>query len=276
MAEIIRHEDIEKEYPGAQAQTIEGGEIFFQDVSFAYGKAEPGKEGNNNLFHNFSLTIKAGEKIALVGQSGSGKISMTKLLFRFFEPQSGKIFFDGMYANSFTLTSLRQQISLVPQQPELFHRSLRDNITLGKQITDQQLKEVAKKSQSLAFIEDLPEQFETQVGERGVKLSGGERQRIAIARAFLEGAPIVVLDEATSALDSITEQKIQHAIFDLIKDKTAIVIAHRLSTILKMDRILVMEQGAIVEQGTHQELLDKQGRYFAMWQHQSGGFLTEK
>ena len=198
------------------------------------------------------------------------------MLFRFFEPQSGQILFDGVPAGEFTLASLRQQISLVPQQPELFHRSLRDNITLDKVVSEQRLEEVAERSQSLDFINALPEGFDTLVGERGVKLSGGERQRVAIARAFLEDASIVVLDEATSALDSLTEQQIQEAIFELIQDKTAIVIAHRLSTVLRMDRIIVMDKGRIIEQGNHQELLAFKGKYFAMWKHQSGGFLSEE
>jgi len=200
---------------------------------------------------------------------------LTKLLFRFFDLQSGKICFDGQNAMDFTLESLRKQISLVPQQPELFHRSIRENINLGEAISEEQLIDVAKKSRSLEFINKLPEKFETLVGERGVKLSGGERQRIAIARAFLEDAPVVVLDEATSALDSLTEQQIQVAIFDLIKDKTAIVIAHRLSTILRMDRIIVLEEGKIIEQGSHQQLLKNKCKYHAMWQHQQGDFLIE-
>lgn len=274
MADIIRAGEVEQDAAGAKAHKITRGEIVFQDVSFSYGKQrENGFE--HNLFEQFSLKIQAGEKVALVGQSGSGKTSLTKLLFRFFEPQAGQIVFDAVPAGEFTLASLRQQISLVPQQPELFHRSLRDNITLDKAVSEQRLEQVAEQSQSLAFIKDLPEQFDTLVGERGVKLSGGERQRVAIARAFLEDAPIVVLDEATSALDSITEQQIQAAIFELIKDKTAIVIAHRLSTVLRMDRIIVMDKGRIIEQGNHQTLLALKGKYFAMWQHQSGGFLDE-
>ncbi len=272
MAEIIRKDDLEQDTNTAQDLTISQGEITFENVSFSYTKKSIDKAG---LFENFSLNIKPGEKVALVGQSGSGKTSITKLLFRFFEPQSGRVCFDGIDARDFTLQSLRKQISLVPQQPELFHRSIKDNICLGDEISEEKLREVARKSQSLAFIEKCPDQFDTLVGERGVKLSGGEKQRIAIARAFLEDAPIVVLDEATSALDSLTEQQIQVAIFDLIKDKTAIVIAHRLSTILQMDRIIVLEDGKIIEQGSHKELLDRKGKYNAMWQHQSGDFLVE-
>jgi ATP-binding cassette subfamily B protein len=225
------------------------------------------------LFDNFSLTIRPGEKVALVGHSGSGKSSLTRLLFRFSEPQQGRVLLDGHDLRDFRLDSLRSQISLVPQQPELFHRSIRDNILLGKQVSEQQLREVARKAGVLEFIDRLPEGFDTPVGERGVKLSGGEKQRIAIARALLEEAPVVVLDEATSALDSLTEHEIQKAIFELIEERTAIVIAHRLSTILRMDRIVVMDNGRIIEEGTHQQLLERKGHYHAMWQHQSGEFF---
>jgi len=276
MAEIFRITDTEKDTADAKPRLIEKGEILFDRVAFAYaGNSAGNTESTKCLFKHFSLHIKAGEKIALVGESGSGKTSLTKLLFRFQEPQSGDITFDGQDAQSFTLASLRKQISLVPQQPELFHRSVRDNIVLNTEASDAQLIEAAKKSRSLQFIEKLSQGFDTLVGERGVKLSGGEKQRIALARAFLEDAPIVILDEATSALDSITEQQIQKAIFDLIADKTAIVIAHRLSTILRMDRIIVLESGKIIEQGTHQELLKKGGKYATMWQHQRGEFLAE-
>lgn len=269
MVEVFRNTELDVDSSHASSKKIKAGLIEFDKISFTYA-------GNNQpLFDEFSLSIKAGEKIALVGQSGSGKSSLTKLLFRFIEPQQGVIRFDNINSQDFTLESLRQQISLIPQQPELFHRSVRENISLGDEISDLKLKEVCAKSQALEFIEKLPQQFETKVGERGVKLSGGEKQRIAIARAFLENAPIVVFDEATSALDSLTEKKIQVAIFDLIKNKTAIIIAHRLSTILRMDRIVVLDEGRIIEQGNHQQLLDKKGKYYAMWQHQSGDFLGE-
>ena len=272
MASIYKSRDIEKNESNSKALTIHSGEIIFDKMSFAYGGTE---QSNACLFENFSLHIKAGEKVALVGHSGSGKTSLTKLLFRFFDPQKGSILIDGHCTKDFNITSLRKQISLVPQQPELFHRSVRDNIILNTMVSDAKLKDVAKKSQSLDFIEKLSEGFDTMVGERGIKLSGGERQRIAIARAFLEDAPIVILDEATSALDSITEKQIQTAIFELIEDKTAIVIAHRLSTILRMDRIIVLENGKIIEEGTHQQLLDKKGKYAEMWKHQSGEFLKQ-
>ncbi len=272
MAEVFKNDDIEQDSADAKDLVISEGGIQIKDIDFAYAGSE---KSHSCLFENFSLDIKPGEKIALVGHSGSGKTSLTKLLFRFFEPQQGKILFDGHDAKDFTLQSLRNQISLVPQQPELFHRTVRDNILLGADIEEEALIKAAKNSGSLDFIQSLPEKFETMVGERGVKLSGGEKQRIALARAFLEDAPIVVLDEATSALDSITEKQIQTAIFELIEEKTAIVIAHRLSTILRMDRILVLDSGKIIEQGTHQELLDKDGKYATMWKHQSGEFLKQ-
>ncbi len=272
MAEIFRRDDIEADTDYALPLTINKGAISFNNLCFTYNETNTRQ---TPLFKDFSLTIKAGEKIAIVGQSGSGKSTLTKLLFRFLDPQKGTVTFDGIDAKAFTLETLRQQISMVPQQPDLFHRSIRDNITLGANISEAQLIAVAQKSRCLEFINGLPDTFDTLVGERGVKLSGGERQRIAIARAFLEDAPIVVLDEATSALDSLTEKQIQVAIFELIKHKTAIVIAHRLSTILKMDRIIVLEKGHIIEQGTHQQLLIKKGKYYAMWQHQSGDFLVD-
>ena len=272
MANVFGNANIEVDKPSAKALKISAGEIQFNNLDFSY---EGNKNVNACLFEDFSLTIKAGEKIALVGHSGSGKTSLTKLLFRFFEQQQGSILFDGQDSRDFTLESLRNQISLVPQQPELFHRSVRDNIVLDNDVSEDQIIAAAKKSGSLDFINNLTNQFETLVGERGVKLSGGEKQRIALARAFLEDAPIVVLDEATSALDSITEKQIQTAIFDLIADKTAIVIAHRLSTILRMDRIIVLENGRIIEQGTHKELLEKGGKYATMWKHQSGEFLEQ-
>lgn len=275
MANIIQNKDLEQDSAQAQAHSIQQGQIEFKHVYFDYRQTKADSdEITGGLFEDFNLNIQAGEKIALVGHSGSGKTSITKLLFRFVEPQQGELAIDGIPAKNFTLSSLRSQIALVPQQPELFHRSIKDNILLGKDISQDELERVARQAQALDFIEKLPEKFNTLVGERGVKLSGGEKQRIAIARALLQQAPIVVLDEATSALDSLTEQQIQTAIFELIENKTAIVIAHRLSTILRMDRIVVLANGSILEQGTHTELLAKQGHYYRMWQHQSGEFLN--
>lgn len=271
MAEVFRQIDLDIDSPGSSPRTISHGAINFNRIYFSYDQHQAQQAW---LFEDFTLHISAGEKVALIGQSGSGKSTLTKLLFRFLEPQAGDITFDDQNAQAFTLYALRRQISMVPQQPDLFHRSIRDNITLGAEISDARLIDVAEKSRSLEFIEKLPDKFDTLVGERGVKLSGGEKQRIAIARAFLENAPIVVLDEATSALDSLTEKQIQVAIFELIKNKTALVIAHRLSTILNMDRIVVLEHGRIIEQGTHQQLLDQQGKYHEMWQHQRGDFLV--
>ena len=272
MAEVFRQIDLEVDSSSALPHKIKQGAIEFTNLGFSYYEQY---QQQAKLFDNFSLYIKAGEKIALVGQSGSGKSTLTKLLFRFLDPQIGSIHFDGINAKDFTLQALRHQISMVPQHPDLFHRSIRDNIALGNVVSEAQLITAAQQANCLEFINSLPDKFETLVGERGVKLSGGERQRIAIARAFLEDAPIVILDEATSALDSLTEKQIQAAIFDLIKTKTAIVIAHRLSTILKMDRIIVLENGRIIEQGTHQQLLANKNKYYAMWQHQSNDFLAE-
>jgi len=272
MAEVFRQIDLEVDSSNALPHKIKQGAIEFSNLGFSYYEHY---QQQAKLFDNFSLHIKAGEKIALVGQSGSGKSTLTKLLFRFLDPQVGSIHFDGINAKDFTLQALRHQISMVPQQPDLFHRSIRDNIALGNTVTEAQLITAAQQANCLEFINSLPDKFETLVGEQGVKLSGGERQRIAIARAFLEDAPIVILDEATSALDSLTEKQIQSAIFELIKTKTAIIIAHRLSTILKMDRIIVLENGKIIEQGAHQQLLANKNKYYAMWQHQSNDFLAE-
>lgn len=247
------------------------GKIDFTNITFTHD----GEKGET-LFNDFNLSIKAGEKIGLVGHSGSGKTTLTRLLLRFSDLDSGTIEIDGQNISKVTQASLRQSIAYVPQEPLLFHRSLRENIAYGKpDATDDEIMDAAKKAHALEFINKLPEALDTMVGERGVKLSGGQRQRIAIARAILKDAPILVLDEATSALDSESEKLIQASLSDLMKDRTAIVIAHRLSTIQKMDRILVLENGAIIEDGTHQELLKKKGTYAGLWSHQSGGFIEE-
>jgi ATP-binding cassette subfamily B protein len=228
------------------------------------------------LFREFSLQIAPGEKVGLVGQSGSGKTTLTRLLLRFSDVQGGSIRIDGQDIAHVRQRSLRRQISYVPQEPLLFHRSLRENIAYGLPgATDAQIEDAARRAYALDFIGSLPDGFDTLVGERGVKLSGGQRQRIAIARAILKDARILVLDEATSALDSESEVHIQRALAQAMAGRTTLVIAHRLSTIQAMDRILVMDDGRIIEEGSHRELLAAAGVYAALWGHQSGGFLAE-
>jgi len=245
-------------------------EIKFDDISFTH------KDSNSALFDKFSLTIKSGEQVGLVGRSGSGKTSLTRLLLRFSDLQSGQISIDRQDIAGTTQDDLHKTIGYVSQEPILFHRSLRENIAYSRpEATEKEVREAARKANALDFIKSLPNGFDTTVGERGVKLSGGQRQRIAIARAILKDAPILVLDEATSALDSENEMLIQDALGKLMKGRTSIVIAHRLSTIAKLDRIVVLDNGKIVEQGTHKQLLDKNGPYAKLWAHQSGGFIEE-
>jgi ATP-binding cassette subfamily B protein len=264
-------EPIELKDPASPKQlVVSKGEIIFNDVTFTHA------ENKNALFENFSLTIKPGERIGLVGRSGSGKTSLTRLLLRFNDLDSGTITIDGQAINSVTQNDLRSSIAYVAQEPVLFHRTLRENIAYGKPgATNKEIEQAAIQANSLDFIRTLPQGFDTIVGERGVKLSGGQRQRIAIARAILKNAPILVLDEATSALDSESEQLIQDALDKLMKNRTSIVIAHRLSTIAKLDKVVVLENGQIAEQGSHQTLLKNKGIYAKLWSHQSGGFIEE-
>jgi ATP-binding cassette subfamily B protein len=247
------------------------GDIVLDKVNFTHDGSQV------VLFEDLSLHIKQGEKIGLVGKSGSGKTTFVNLLLRFMDLQSGSIRIDGVDIDKAKQGDVRRSITFVPQEPLLFHRSLAENIAYGDpDATIETIVAAAKMANAHDFIVKLPEGYNTLVGERGVKLSGGQRQRVAIARAIIKNAPILVLDEATSALDSESEALIQDALWKLIDKKTAIVIAHRLSTIQKMDRILVMDKGEIVEQGSHRQLLkNKNGTYSKLWLHQSGGFLED-
>lgn len=251
----------------AKQLVVTAGAIEFSEVRFSYNQTR-------TVLRDFNLKIEPGEHVALVGPSGSGKSTVVKLLFRFYDVDKGKIAIDGQRLSGVTQESLRNQVSLVPQDPALFHRSLKENIRYGKlDATDDEVIEASKMAHCHDFISGLSQGYETLVGERGIKLSGGERQRVAIARAILKNAPILVFDEATSSLDSESESLIQDALKALMKGKTSIVIAHRLSTIMQMDRIIVMDQGRIIDEGTHQELLKRQGTYRKLWEIQAGGFL---
>lgn len=252
---------------------IKAGNIAFENVVFDHSDLE---NIDDSLFKNLDLTIKSGQKIGLVGRSGSGKTTITRLLLRFADVDSGSITIDRQNIAHITQDDLRSVISYVPQEPLLFHRSLRENIGYGKpSASEAQIINASKLAHAHEFIKDLPQGYNTLVGERGVKLSGGQRQRVAIARAMLKDAPILVLDEATSALDSESEVLIQDALWRLMEGKTAIVIAHRLSTIQKMDHIVVLDHGSIIEQGSHQELIARKGTYARLWSHQSGGFIED-
>lgn len=249
---------------------VSGGEIVFDGVNFSFNKTR-------EVLQKIDLTIKAGEKVALVGPSGAGKTTFVRLLLRFYDVTGGKILIDGQDIRNATLASLRNNVSLVPQDPLLFHRTIMENIRYGKpDATDAEVIEAARLAHCDEFISALPKQYETYVGERGIKLSGGERQRVAIARAILKNAPILVLDEATSSLDSHSEALIQDALDTLMKGKTVIVVAHRLATIRKMDRIVVLKDGSVLEEGTHEKLKKKKGSLYAkLWDLQAGGFLKE-
>lgn len=269
MMTILSQELEIKDSKNASRLIVKKGIITFDAVTFEHDKDSP-------LFKDFNLSIKPGEKIGLVGHSGAGKSTITNLILRFMDISSGHISIDGQDITTVSQESLRKNIAYVPQEPLLFHRSLRENITYGKtDATEDEIIDATRKAHALEFIEKLPDGFDTLVGERGVKLSGGQRQRVAIARAILKDAPILILDEATSALDSESEKLIQDALGKLMKNRTSIVIAHRLSTIAKLDRIIVLENGKIIEDGSHQDLLKKKGMYATLWSHQSGGFIEE-
>ncbi len=268
---LILSQEAEVQDPAApEPSRMKHGVIDFQNVNFTHAGAD------DAIFGSLNLHIKPGEKIGLVGHSGSGKSTFTRLLLRFSDIQGGQILIDGQNIAKVTQEDLHEQIAYVPQEPLLFHRTIRENVAYGRtDASEHDVVDAARKANALEFIEKLPHGFETLVGERGVKLSGGQRQRIAIARAILKDAPILVLDEATSALDSESEKLIQAALWELMKGRTAIVIAHRLSTIQRMDRIIVLDDGNIIEQGKHSELLKKDGTYAKLWAHQSGGFIEE-
>lgn len=260
--------------PQALPLKVTRGEIKFDHVDFSYEAGKP-------LLNGFNLNIKPGEKVGLIGRSGAGKSTIVNLLLRFYEPQSGTISIDGQNVDSVTQESLRAQIGLVTQDTSLLHRSVRDNIIYGRpDATEAEMISAAERAEAAGFIPNLSDAkgrrgYDAHVGERGVKLSGGQRQRIAIARVMLKDAPILLLDEATSALDSEVEAAIQESLDKMMEGKTVIAIAHRLSTIAAMDRLIVLDKGRIIEEGSHTELLAKQGLYAKLWAHQSGGFLSE-
>lgn len=270
MSEMLMKENLINDKTDAIELKMINPKIDLINVVYRYNISSP------EVLKNINLPIAAGEKIGIVGHSGAGKTTITHLLLRFADVTDGQILIDGHDIRDITQKSLRRLIAYVPQEPMLFHRSLRENITYGNlNATDEQIWNAIKQANAYEFIKDLPNGIETTVGERGVKLSGGQRQRIAIARAILKDAPILVLDEATSALDSESEKLIQDSLNKLMKGRTSIVIAHRLSTIAKLDRIIVISGGKIVENGTHSELLNINGIYAKLWNRQSGGFIEE-
>ncbi|MBG1266351.1 ABC transporter ATP-binding protein [Nostoc sp. WHI] len=262
---IQPHEIIDRD--NAIAHSITQGQIEFRQVNFSYSLGK-------KVFDNLSITIQPGQRVGLVGFSGSGKSSFVNLILRLFDPQSGQILIDGVDIQDMTQDALHSQISLIPQDPSLFHRTLIENIRYGRiDATDEEVVEAARQAYAHDFIAQIKEGYDSLVGERGVKLSGGQRQRIAIARVILKDAPILILDEATSSLDSITEKAIQDTLDSVMDGKTVIVVAHRLSTIAHLDRILVFDKGRIVEDGTHTKLLARRGAYYRLWKMQAGGFL---
>ena len=265
---IQSHEIVDK--PDAPELRADQGEIAFDDVTFIYDEGL-------QVFESLNVIIEPKQQVGLVGFSGSGKSTFVNLILRLFEPRSGAINIDGQNILNVTQDSLRESVSMIPQDPQLFHRSLMENIRYGRlDASDDEVIEAAKKAHAHEFIQQTELKYDSLVGERGVKLSGGQRQRIAIARAILKDSPILILDEATSALDSVTEKKIQLGLEHLMKDRTVVVVAHRLSTISHMDRILVFDEGRIIEDGTHDQLLQRKGHYAHLWNMQAGGFLPEK
>lgn len=255
--------------PTPEPLLADSADVRFERVTFSHAGAEP-------LFKGLDLAVPSGAKFGLVGRSGGGKTSLTRLLLRMTDIDDGRILIGGQDISRLRQAELRGQIAYVPQDPAMFHRSLRDNIAFARpDATEEEIRRAAEAAHVTEFADALPEGFDTMVGERGVKLSGGQRQRVALARAILRDAPILLLDEATSALDSESEILVQDALWRLMEGRTALVVAHRLSTVATMDRLVVLDRGQIVEQGTHQELLATGGAYAKLWQHQSGGFLDD-
>lgn len=264
---IVPHELVDNQ--NAKHQIFKSGAIEFRNVNFAYAEGKV-------VFENLNLKIPAGQRVGLVGYSGSGKSTLVNLILRTYDPQAGVVLIDGYDVSHVRQESLHAQISLIPQDPILFHRTLLENIRYGHiDASDDEVIEAARKAHAHDFIEGQKEGYQSMVGERGVKLSGGQRQRIAIARVILKNAPVLILDEATSSLDSVTEEAIQTSLETAMLNKTVIVIAHRLSTIAHLDRILVLDAGKIVEDGTHDELIQRRGAYYHLWSKQAGGFLPE-
>lgn len=271
----ISRPQLVEDQAGAQDVVVSKGEIAFENVRFHYGKTK-------SVIEDFSLTVRPGEKIGVIGRSGAGKSTLVNILLRFYDIEAGRVLIDGQDISSVTQESLRARIGVVTQDTSLLHRSVRDNIAYGRpDATEDMVLQAARRAEAFEFIGGLSDVkgrkgLDAHVGERGVKLSGGQRQRIAIARVMLKDAPILILDEATSALDSEVEAAIQENLYRLMEGKTVIAIAHRLSTIAAMDRLVVMDKGRIIEQGTHDELIAKAGLYAQFWQRQSGGFLLEE
>lgn len=270
MTRILDEPRLVADVPGAQPLIVTEGNIDFEHIGFTYEDSA----NTTPVFTDLNLHIPGGQRVGLVGQSGSGKTTLTKLLLRLSDVQQGEVLVDGQDISKHSQQSLRRQIAYVPQEALLFHRSILENIAYGKpDATREEIVEAAQRANALEFIEQLPQGFDTLVGERGIKLSGGQRQRIAIARAILADAPILVLDEATSALDSESEALVQEALANLMQGRTAIVVAHRLSTVAALDRIVVLDEGKIVEDGTHADLIEADGEYAGLWNRQTGAFL---
>ncbi|MCI2242371.1 ABC transporter ATP-binding protein [Adlercreutzia faecimuris] len=270
MTAVLDEPRLVADAPGARPLVVECGDIEFKGLSFWYSDGG----ARTQVFDDFNLRIPAGQRVGLVGMSGAGKTTLTKLLLRLADIQEGEILVDGQNVADITQQSLRRQIAYVPQEALLFHRTIAENIAYGRpDATEGEIREAARQANALEFIEALPQGFATVTGERGVKLSGGQRQRIAIARAMLADAPILVLDEATSALDSESEAAVQEALGRLMAGRTSIVVAHRLSTVASLDRIVVLDHGRIVEDGPHAELVERNGEYAGLWSRQTGAYL---